>query len=80
MTKFHERNNSGRVGLNKLAADPRVLDVWRENNGPSRSKVDYWADLAPGYHFEDCTSLHEYTIEKMYDALDCVVERGDSWV
>ena len=47
--------------------DPRVLKIWQEVDNGERS---YWVDLAPGYSWDDCFSLHESTIADLCDKLN----------
>lgn len=65
-------NTTGRKSLDKLARDPRIVEVWNEgSNG-------YWASLAPGFNREGCSALHAWTVK---DILAQVVdiEVGDPY-
>lgn len=48
----HPNNRTEYAALDKLAADPRIERIWDE--GPN----GIWADLAPGYNREGCSSIH----------------------
>lgn len=70
-------NNTGRKSLDRMAQDPRVVEVWSEEGaGRSDGRASYWAALAPGYNLDGCSCLHEGTIRELYAALACV-EVGD---
>jgi hypothetical protein len=49
--------------LTELRADPRVREVWNEGED------GWWASLAPGYCFENCSGLHENTVRELCSAL-----------
>lgn len=47
--------------LAALRAHPRVAEVWTENNVAHDEPSDVWAQLKPGFVFEHCHCVHEYT-------------------
>lgn len=51
-TARHPRNKTKYASLDKLAADPRIVEIWDEDED------GIWAQLAPGYNFEGCSCLH----------------------
>lgn len=72
-SSVHPRNQTGRKSLDKLAADPRILEVWEEGSD------GYWATLAPGWNFDGCSCIHEWTVAGMYDALRNKVTKGECY-
>lgn len=44
------KNKTGLKTLNKVANDPRVTEVYRDENG-------IWVELAHGYNFEGCSGF-----------------------
>ena len=62
--------------LKDILKDPRVEDAWGEQKESESDEGNYWADLAPGYISSlGTTMLHELSLDKLFDALDCV-EKG----
>lgn len=71
----HSKNKTGRKSLNKMAADPRITEIWMEDDGfREDGRPSYWASLAQGYNFDGCSCIHEATIKDLYAALDQVAE------
>lgn len=63
----------------QIEADPRVVDLWQEQDGcfhPTRPS--WWATLAPGWQWDDCTNVHEATLSDLADAIDAAVFVGVS--
>jgi hypothetical protein len=60
------RNLTGLKTFDRLARDPRVVEV------RSEGADGYWVDLAPGYRFKDCISVHEYTVRDVLSAMSRV--------
>lgn len=56
--------------LDKLAADPRVVDIWDERED------GIWALLAPGYNADGCSCLHEWTVKGLLASVDRI-SKGD---
>jgi hypothetical protein len=70
----HPRNKTGIASLDKLAADPRIIEVWSERD----SGDGLWALLAPGYRFDgEVRTLHEPTARELVAALRFVQWMGD---
>lgn len=61
-------NRSGVKSLDRVARDPRVVEVWSEDED------GYWAQLAPGYNWEGCSCLHEWSARALIAALGAVEE------
>jgi|TARA_R110000824_G_scaffold54336_11_gene149926 hypothetical protein len=55
--------------LAELKADPRIDEVWREDDGCWPGVNAYWASLAEGWRWEECITLHEPTVECLLEAL-----------
>lgn len=53
------RNRTKYKSLDRLARDPRVVEIWDE--GPN----GLWVSLAPGYNWDDTGSLHEWTVRDL---------------
>lgn len=68
-------NRTGRKSLDRMARDPRVDEIWTEDDGfREDGRPSYWASLAPGFNWDGCSCLHEGTIADLYAALDHVSE------
>lgn len=50
-------NRTGRRAFDRLARDPRVVDVWGEDDD------GVWAALADGYHWDGCSCLHGFAVD-----------------
>jgi len=75
MWKEEERVMSGinrtrYVTLDKVAADPRVVEVWDEGDD------GLWIHLAPGFNFEGQAGLHASTVKQLVELFK-MVEAGD---
>jgi len=66
--KRHPQNKTGRASLDRVAADPRVKEVWEEGSD------GYWASLKEGFNAEGCISLHEWTCKDLINALHRIEE------
>lgn len=66
------KNKTSYRSLDRLAADPRILEIWDE--GPD----GLWADLARGFNNEGCSSLHEFTCAELIAAVQRI-EKGDPY-
>ena len=47
----HPKNQTGLKALDKLAADPRVKNIWSEDD-------DLWLELVKGWNAEGCSCIH----------------------
>ena len=66
--------------LAQIKADPRVVEVWTEEDGcwPDINRgVAYWATLAAPYRWEGCSTLHEPSVARLSEALDNVEPEAD---
>ena len=50
--------------LADLKNDSRINKVWSEDDN------GFWAELAPGWMWDGCSCIHEFTIAKLCIALD----------
>jgi len=55
--------------LAEIKADPRIAEVWREDDGCFGDRPSYWATLADGWRWEETSSLHEPTVKALAAAL-----------
>lgn len=66
-------NRTGRKSLDKMAKDLRVVDIWMEYDGfREDGRPSYWVELAPGFNFDGCSTLHEATVKDLYAAFNRV--------
>jgi len=68
-------NRTGRKSLDRMGRDPRVEEIWIEYDGCFGSKPSYWVSLTDGWLWEECVTLHEPTIKRLYGALSQVYRR-----
>ncbi len=54
---MHPKNKTRYKTLDKLAADPRVKEVWSEEYAGD----GIWASLVPGYNLDGCSCVHEWS-------------------
>ena len=68
--------------LAALKADPRVKEVWQEDDGfcerdrgPRTGRQAYWVALAPGWRDTeaDVITLHECTVAALWERLELLV-------
>lgn len=50
----HPKNRSGYRKLDRVAADPRVKEIWSEEG----SRDGIWIQLMPGFDFEGVHCIH----------------------
>jgi hypothetical protein len=67
-------NKTRYKSLDKLAQDPRIVEIWSEQD----SGDGLWAQLAPGYNWEGSSCLHEYNCRDLIDKLS-EVTKGDPY-
>jgi len=60
--------------LADLRNDPRVVEIWREEDGCFGARSSYWVALAPGYSWEGCSCLHEPTVSDLCARIGDVVK------
>jgi len=58
--------------LKGLRADPRIQEIWQENDGFNPKGLSYWASLTPGLTWDGVYNLHESTVRELADALSRV--------
>lgn len=63
MSGASKKNLTGRKAFDRLESDPRISSIWDEG------KDGYWIKLAPGYTYEGCSAIHEWSVK---DALACL--------
>lgn len=66
----HPKNKTKYKSLNKLAADPRVKEIFSEESDDN----GIWVDLVPGFNFDGCSSVHEWSCRDVIAAMDNVTE------
>lgn len=59
--------------LGSMARDPRIVRIWDEDED------GLWAQLAPGYHFDGASCLHEATCRDLLRAWRTRISVGDPW-
>lgn len=60
--------------LAELRRDPRVAEIWREDDGCFGDRPSYWLALASGFNWEGCSTLHEATVADLCAQIEHVVE------
>ena len=58
----NDKNKTGKKSLDKLAADPRIVEVWDEGED------GMWAELANGWIWDEVHTLHEHTVKDLLNA------------
>lgn len=69
-------NRTGKKSLDRMGRDPRVSEIWMEQDGCFERRPSYWVALADGWLWEECVALHEPTIKRLYGALSQVYHRS----
>jgi hypothetical protein len=54
-------NKTRYKSLNKIAADPRVKEIWSEQG----TGDGIWILLADGWQLDDCCVVHEWTVKDL---------------
>ena len=77
------KNQTGLRSLDRLERDPRVVDIWTEDDGCFQSdggkdRLGIWIQLAPGFNWRGCSCCHEGTVRDALTALRAV-EVGDPY-
>lgn len=57
---MHPKNKTGFKSLDKIAADPRVEEVYQDSDG-------IWVYLVRGYNYEDCSGLRGDTCKDLLE-------------
>jgi hypothetical protein len=72
-------NKTGYKALDRLAGDYRVEEIWTENDGFREDGLpSIWLSFHPGWHWDDCSTLHEYNCEGIKGAFKCIQEGNGS--
>jgi hypothetical protein len=71
---MHPKNKTTYKTLNKIAADPRVLEIWEEDGGDG-----IWISLVEGYNCEGASCVHEWTVKALINNFNCLVEKGPTY-
>lgn len=66
---MHPKNRTTYKTMDRVAKDDRVEKVYEDSDG-------IWIDLAPGFHFEDCSAIRGDTVKSALVQFDRV-EVGD---
>lgn len=66
----HPKNGTRYASLDKIAADPRVESIWDEDED------GIWVQLVPGYNWDGCSCVHEWTVKDLLESFKSVQE-GD---
>lgn len=69
---MHPKNRTRFRSLNRLAADPRVTEIWDEGCD------GLWVSLADGFNWEGCSCVHEYSCRDLFAAF-AHVEQGEPY-
>lgn len=61
------KNNTHFKSLNRFESDPRVVRIYSEDDNFDRP--DVWIDLAAGYNWFGCSSVHESSVARAIAAM-----------
>jgi len=67
------KNGTKWKSLNKLAEDPRITDIWDEDED------GIWASLAPGYNNDGCSCIHEWSVKDLLRAARDRIQKGRTY-
>lgn len=62
----HPKNKTRYKSLDKVAADPRVLEIYDEDSD------GIWVNLAPGFNWDGCSAVHERSARAIINAMSNV--------
>lgn len=62
----HPKNRTRFRSLDRIAADPRVQEIWDEGED------GIWISLASGYNWEGCSTVHEWTVKDLIESFRLV--------
>lgn len=66
-------NHTGLHSLDKLAKDPRVVNIWGERDGCfDGHEFSIWLELVDGWNWEDCSCIHEATAKGVKEAFKSI--------
>lgn len=68
----HPKNKTLHKSLNRIAADPRVAEVWDEY----RTGDGLWISLKPGWHCDHASVVHEWTVRDLIRSFRDNVREG----
>tara|TARA_R110000868_G_scaffold29972_2_gene111535 strand:+ start:704 stop:907 length:204 start_codon:yes stop_codon:yes gene_type:complete len=60
------KNQTQYKSFNRYNSDPRVVSIYNEDED------GIWVDLASGYNWNSCSSVHEFTCSKIHAAMQSV--------
>ena len=66
-------NKTRYKSLDAMARDPRIVEIWDEDAD------GIWAQLAPGYNFDGCSCLHEWTVRDLLRAWRTQISVGPTY-
>lgn len=69
----HPKNKTKYKVLDKIAADPRVKEIWDEGED------GLWLSLEKGYNNEGASQIHEWSVKDLINAFKYQVEEGDTY-
>lgn len=70
---MHPKNKTQYSTLNRLAKDPRVVEIWTEGED------GIWVSLAKGWNNEGCSTVHAYTPQKVIEEFEAFVTEGPTY-
>jgi len=65
-------NRTGRRSFDKLARDPRVVEIWAED------RDGYWVQLQPGWNHDGASCVHGLTVAEVHQQM-AQVEAGPTY-
>jgi len=65
---LNPKNHTSYRSLDKIAADPRVVEIWDEGED------GIWVQLAEGYNWDDVSCVHEWKVKDVIEAFRWVKE------
>jgi len=64
----HPKNKTRYRSLDKIAADPRVVEIWDEDED------GIWVQLAKGWNWDDVSCVHEWRVRDVIRAFKDIKE------
>lgn len=74
MNKRHPNNKTRYKSLDRIAADPRVREIWSEEGMGD----GLWIDLADGWNWAGCSCVHEWSVTELIRSFR-TIERGKTY-
>jgi len=69
----HPKNKTRYKSLDAIAADPRVVEIWDEDED------GIWIALVQGFNFEGCSCVHEWSVRDVIQSFKTRVQPGDPY-